>query len=829
MAVSIGTVYMDLRAASTHLRGDIHKAMGKTQKEFKAAGKQVAKFISGSLVAATGALTVATKQGLASVDKLAKTADKLGVATEELQALRQAGEFTAVSANTLDMAIQRMTRRIAEAAQGFGEAKGAIQELGLSAVELGTLTPDEQFRRFAEAMSEVKNQGDRVRLSMKLFDSEGVALVNTLALGRKGLEDVRKEIDEYGIAISRVDARKVELANESFTRTGAVISGLSNRIAVEFAPILDALTRKFLESAKAGSLVSRSTSGIGEKLVYLVGVGRNTIQIIKFLYTGFQLVVDGMIQIAGNFFLYLEKEFLRLQAKGGLAWASLEYSAIRFAETSIDAVKKLNKTLASVAGVIPGIDASALHAGTDAAFKSVSDRLGKARNSAETDIARYYKDLRAVSTKESNKFLVEFEKAAANSVNEGFLKLMEIQAEGLDGEDLMANIMAERDILLDEIEASIQKMSGDINPITLPMSITLESSVAELGDAPAQAVAAFRSEFERLRGELENNSISLDQFNKSIGDMKKKVQEAQQVFSSTRTNSENYQAEVARLNRLLEEGVITQDTYNRALDKTARRYDLTQKPVRAVTKATEKYNAEMRRLRELLKSGSIGQKEFNQAIVESGEEYQREIDRINERIASIQDRWNVVNRGIADSIDDMVESGKFSFKGMVDSIAKDLLKLQIKRALLGNGLGSAGGGGLLGGLLSGGRALLGFAQGGNPPVGVPSMVGEKGPELFIPKTAGTILPADTTKRFKESVSSPSMAARSISSGDSVNQIQNIETNQKAIHVTLDQTNNFEPGVTAADVAQMLRDHGVQMVDGIIDQLQRGGAFRKAFN
>jgi len=36
--------------------------------------------------------------------------------------------------------------------------------------------------------------------------------------------------------------------------------------------------------------------------------------------------------------------------------------------------------------------------------------------------------------------------------------------------------------------------------------------------------------------------------------------------------------------------------------------------------------------------------------------------------------------------------------------------------------------------------LFGFAGGGRPPVGVPSIVGENGPELFIPDGAGTIIP-----------------------------------------------------------------------------------------
>ena len=33
-----------------------------------------------------------------------------------------------------------------------------------------------------------------------------------------------------------------------------------------------------------------------------------------------------------------------------------------------------------------------------------------------------------------------------------------------------------------------------------------------------------------------------------------------------------------------------------------------------------------------------------------------------------------------------------------------------------------------------------FANGGRPPVGKASVVGERGPELFVPKIAGTIIP-----------------------------------------------------------------------------------------
>ena len=65
--------------------------------------------------------------------------------------------------------------------------------------------------------------------------------------------------------------------------------------------------------------------------------------------------------------------------------------------------------------------------------------------------------------------------------------------------------------------------------------------------------------------------------------------------------------------------------------------------------------------------------------------------------------------------------------------------------------GLFGGGGFLSSLFgfggfmnsAGGMELagsLGFANGGNPPVGKFSVVGERGPELFLPRTAGTIIP-----------------------------------------------------------------------------------------
>jgi len=90
---------------------------------------------------------------------------------------------------------------------------------------------------------------------------------------------------------------------------------------------------------------------------------------------------------------------------------------------------------------------------------------------------------------------------------------------------------------------------------------------------------------------------------------------------------------------------------------------------------------------------------------------------------------NDIKNGIAGLI-----KGTSTLGDLLNNVADRFLDLALNQALFGDILGAGGtkGGGLLG--------LLGFANGGRPPVGRPSIVGEKGPELFVPRSSGTIVP-----------------------------------------------------------------------------------------
>ncbi len=96
--------------------------------------------------------------------------------------------------------------------------------------------------------------------------------------------------------------------------------------------------------------------------------------------------------------------------------------------------------------------------------------------------------------------------------------------------------------------------------------------------------------------------------------------------------------------------------------------------------------------------------------------------------------YDQIGQSIASGVVDTLSAAVDQTKSLADAaantlrnVASILLRLGVNTVLKSTGLG----------LFSG---LSGFANGGRPPVGKPSIVGERGPELFVPNTSGTIVP-----------------------------------------------------------------------------------------
>jgi hypothetical protein len=121
------------------------------------------------------------------------------------------------------------------------------------------------------------------------------------------------------------------------------------------------------------------------------------------------------------------------------------------------------------------------------------------------------------------------------------------------------------------------------------------------------------------------------------------------------------------------------------------------------------------------------------------------IARSTDPFTLMESRFTKVFDNVGSALDKLVDTGKLSFSDLANSIIRDLIKIEL-RAAASNFLSSAAG--WLG------FGVPGKAAGGDVDSGQPYMVGEKGPELFIPKMAGTIVPNGQIGSTSSSSSSP---------------------------------------------------------------------------
>lgn len=260
---NLGAMVVKLEADSKQMRKELRLVEGRVAKSSKrmisSFGKvsESTRFLRGALgkiglgigaivgaaIAGGVALKRMVEPALDLADSLDKTSEKLGVTTDFLQKTRFAAEQTGIKISTLEMAMQRFTRRSAEAARGTGEAKDAIAELGLTLKDAnGNLRSTESlFRDAMAALALVDSPAERLRLAFKLFDSEGAVLVNLAS----GFDRLAASAQGAGQVLDKETIAQAVKAKDELTLLGTRIKLQLIPALVDLAEPLTGLTKLF--------------------------------------------------------------------------------------------------------------------------------------------------------------------------------------------------------------------------------------------------------------------------------------------------------------------------------------------------------------------------------------------------------------------------------------------------------------------------------------------------------------------------------------------------------------------------------------------------------
>jgi tape measure domain-containing protein len=163
-----------------------------------------------------------------------------------------------------------------------------------------------------------------------------------------------------------------------------------------------------------------------------------------------------------------------------------------------------------------------------------------------------------------------------------------------------------------------------------------------------------------------------------------------------------------------------------------------------------------------------------------------------------------IKSGVVDSIKGAIDGTKSLGEvaaNVLSNIANKILDVALNMAFFGAMSGTGTGGGLFGGLFGGGKGGSGlgsaasnlnqyaplpkFAAGGTPPVGRPSLVGERGPELFMPGVRGSIIPNGAM-------------------GGSTSVVVNVDANGSSIQGDQGQSRQLGVAISAAVQAELVK-------------------------
>ena len=240
--------------------------------------------------------------------------------------------------------------------------------------------------------------------------------------------------------------------------------------------------------------------------------------------------------------------------------------------------------------------------------------------------------------------------------------------------------------------------------------------------------------------------------------------------------------------------------------------------LKILSKAEEEYNDALVNLDLALQMGVINQDDYSLALgrlklalFESTEEGKIALEGLNRVTEFLSDSTANALAGMTDGW----KGFRDGLKSIVRDIISDLLKLQAQQAItkaMGSVGGSGGGGFDFGKILSIGTSLFGgsgggggapiMGNGGSVTANQPYIVGDKGPEMFVPNTSGGIF---TNRSLKNSGGG----------GATVNQTINIETG-------VSQT-------VRAEMISLLPQIKQESVSAVMDAKKRGGQMADTFS
>lgn len=232
------------RYAKRALRDEqrLEAQISKQKKEYSKLGETI-KSVRGKLNSALGKIGAIGVGSMAlkflndvadRLDALGKRARDIGVTASQLQELDNQAKLVGMSSEQMDMSLRAFNRNISLATMGTGEARKALDSMGISLTKANGITKtqsellEETALYFARNAGEAENAGRAARI----FGERGGELLRVFEQGEDAVKNIfnAKGIDEASAAAERYKDAMQNVSNIAFKLGSRVVQGFSQMV-----------------------------------------------------------------------------------------------------------------------------------------------------------------------------------------------------------------------------------------------------------------------------------------------------------------------------------------------------------------------------------------------------------------------------------------------------------------------------------------------------------------------------------------------------------------------------------------------------------------------
>lgn len=682
-----------------------------------------------------------TRSAFLAADGMSDLANATGIAISQILELQVALELAGGRQDQVNAAITRFSLSIDEARQGSIQLQDTFAELGVSLDDLAKLTDEQILQEVAKGFADVETKGRAAALANDIFGKSlrgtdikdfAAKLLATQGTQDKFAESVKRAAELQGKLDVAIIKLKITLLEVLRPFVEFIISITDAKDPVE--------TLTFVVKGLTAALLLLAGGALGRAIASTLGIVLRSVRDFGKLFTIFRTSGQVAAQTASTMGKVAEKTAAAAKSTGELA---KQTDQLHQASTAMNALRG-GALLAGVAGAAGIAAGGGLFGGKGASGTweeaKATEALGKAENyvvderqqaiAQIREIGKNYSEQQALSLKnvrrQIDSLTLTKEQAAGQNAynetldraNEEIRKLEDAKSKLSEKEKYQAKIYQEQIDYINkrkEADANAAKQEASNLQTRLDLNEQLLFDIEMINKAMSDNTG-----LNALKRQSELIGLIGDDLDYAT------LQYQHELDLQTKLDEIEAQRRLAR-------GSLVGKELQQRLDNLKREENA------ARESAARKLDIET----QLLDKTKALRDDPKYSIRQKIEELTRSVDPATMAMRQLD---SVINNTFQ-ALETALDTGKFNFKDFALSVIADLARIEAQ-AILTNLILS-----VLGGFFGKVKPTaavsspvspmpgVGFAaKGAKPLSGQPFIVGEQGPELFVPKTAGTIVP-----------------------------------------------------------------------------------------